>query len=95
MTKKTHIEIFPGSISDLERMTGETFESVKGEDGRLLKFSSKECLIPSLRGINTILREVAKDKGYDAFVHVTYIPVASVNATEFTYIAYPVKKVRT
>jgi len=77
--KPKHIEVFPGSISDLERMTGKSYKPIIKNDGVLLKadaFSPKRS--PTLMDMIEGLRESArKDPRVDALVHVLYLQTSS------------------
>jgi len=77
--KPKHIEVFPGSISDLERMTGKSYKPIIKNDGVLLKadaFSPKRS--PTLMDMIQGLRESAKkDPRVDALVHVLYLQTGS------------------
>src|SRR3989344_4536775 len=77
--KPKHIEVFPGSISDLERMTGKSYKPIIKNDGGLLKadaFSPKRS--PTLMDMIQGLRESAKkDPRVDALVHVLYLQTGS------------------
>ena len=77
--KPKHIEVFPGSISDLERMTGKDYKPIIKNDGVPLKVDAispkgDATLMEMIQG----LRESAKrNEKIDALVHVSYLRTSS------------------
>lgn len=80
---KKHIELFPGSIRDLERLTGKLYRSMKDENDNPIKIDLKSrrfgehfydrTVPPSSRNVaDQMLTEEAEKLGADALVHVTY-----------------------
>ena len=96
MAEQKHIEVFPGSLSDLERMTGEQYEAVKDPEGQLvsvLDYSGSYYTLVKSLGL------IAEREGYDAYVHVQNIlDVVLVNTSYklhgIQYRAYHVRKVK-
>lgn len=68
MTDKPHIELFPGSISDLERMTGKYYKAIK-KDGKLVTIVGFGSDIDD---IDNDLKNDAEEVNANALVHVTY-----------------------
>ena len=64
-------ESFPGSKTDLESMTGKTYESMKDKDGNLLMCFTVGVTSFGVDYALMKLRENAKRIGADALVHVT------------------------
>lgn len=87
MTQR-YIEIFPGLISDLERMTGREYEAVKKEDGSLQKcLINFSTTVASTEDFNKALQRIAFKNAYDAYVHVQRIFENKCYVT----IGYPVR----
>ena len=68
------IEAFPDSISDLEKLTGKKFVSMKKGDNPL-RITAKHS---SPNGAERNLINQAEELGADAIVHTTYIPTFNV-----------------
>ena len=87
------IEIFPGSLRDLEYMTGNSYEAVKDGEGFLVKLT----LDTPVKYIHMALEKIAEDNQYDGFVHVQYAPSYLSQSGEilFDTLAYPIKLIRT
>lgn len=96
MIKRLSIDvIFPGSLSDLERMTGEQYIPLKEDDGRPVKIivaadSPSECY--------GRLARIAYQRGADALVNTTLNPIErhhyASSPTSVAGFGYVVKKIQ-
>lgn len=65
--KKKHVELFPGSITDLGKLTGKTYKVMK-DGGDLVKIEANDC---NKGYADNCLYRKAVLIGADAVVHVT------------------------
>lgn len=79
-----HIELFPGSKADLEDMTGETYQAMKYETGKLIYVETrvfafgKDYPTDTKTQIDERLREIVRTHRAHALVHLNYIYASGV-----------------
>lgn len=85
--EQKHIEIFTGSMHDLEAMTGRTYEAMK-VDGRLMEVTAVGYINNPLRGpnVDSVLNNMAQSNGANAVVEVVYVPEYAKNNHDTGYI---------
>ena len=84
-----HIELFPGSITGLERMTDRDYKAMENEKGELLRIDARN-ITPRKSAVKhprtyddarESLTELARKAGADALVQVTYVPTIELGFT--------------
>jgi len=97
-----HIELFPGSKSGLEDLTGNTYEKITDKNGNLLVLSVEKTGVTfsSVKmNVDAELAKKALEAGADAIIHLTYVNGIDRTSATWTETAlhgfgYAVKKVR-
>ncbi|GEM_PF-4682344 len=107
--QEKHIELFPGSISDLERMTGKEYEAIEARhwSDRPLNRPAKietwgrfegggKYIVhgQGLDGARDALIRQARQIGADAIVHTVYITQVDTGTSNISAFGYAVKEVK-
>lgn len=96
MSLQKKIELFTGSLSDLERMTGKKYEPMRTDTGELQELVSatdaKKTELAAFYACREEMRTRARDIGADAIVHVHIFAVYNKYCGFVAYQGYPVRK---
>lgn len=87
--EQNHIEIFTGSMRDLEAMTGRQYEAMK-VDGKLVGvWAAGYRKLSQGSDVDNVIRDAALNKGADAVVEVVYTPYSMVLSISLPELSFP------